>query len=796
MSSRWKRPPAAIERLVDAPPTPWVLTSPDARSLLFVEHAPHPPLADLARPKLKLAGLRIDPACDARHQAAFGTGLVLRELASGRQRRVPLPAGRRVHGLSWAPDGARVAVTLVGGAGLELAVLDVERAELRVLVERVHAVFGSGAEWVPDPRTNRCDALLVSLVPRGRGAPPEKADDGPSVQDARGEVTPLRTHADLLASPHDEALFEHHARSELARLDLATGALVRYDGAGLHLALDAAPCGRFVLVTRAVRPFSYQMGVHGFPQELELFDLESGARRRVLDVPAAENVPIEGVRRGPRALRWHPLASSRLLWLEALDGGDPRTTAPHRDRWMELDVAAHAFEGERDEPLLANGRGAELLRVEHRASALFWFADGERFLAREYDRERRWTRMRLHRRGASEALAVLDDRSVHDRYGDPGGVVLAPLGSGRRVVHEEDGAVLRASEGESDRGARPFLDRQTLADGARVRLFQSGEGEHEGLFSLVRDDAGRARAFLTRHESPLSPPNLRLRRFDAPGFEHATEFADPTPELRGITKELVRYRRADGVELSGTLHLPPDWDGKPLPLVVWAYPYEYVDADTAGQVRETPHAFTRFSGASPLAFVLRGYALLEGASMPVVGPPETMNDTFVEQCVASARAAIEHLAARGVADPARVGIAGHSYGAFLVALLLAHSELFRAGIARSGAYNRTLTPFGFQSERRTLWEARATYLALSPFLDAQRIRAPLLLVHGAEDPNPGTLPLQSERLFHAIKGTGGVARLVVLPHEGHAYRARETVLHVLAEMLGWFDEHVRGAAPK
>ncbi|MBK7874152.1 MAG: S9 family peptidase [Planctomycetes bacterium] len=810
MSARWKLPPDAIARLVDAPATPWVLTAPDARTLLFVEHAAAPALEDVARPKLKLAGLRIDPRTDARHQTAFGTGLVLRDRDGGRERRVELPPGRLVHGFSWSPDGARIATTLVGGEGLELAVLDVATARLAVVVERAHAVFGSGADWIHDPRTGRCDALLVSLVPRGRGAAPalDPARLGPSVQDARGEVTPLRTQADLLASPFDEELFEHHARSELGRVDLgrlefaphggapirpAPDAVVRFDGAALHLALDSAPGGRWAIVTRAVKPFSYQMGVHGFPQELELLDLATGARHPLLGVPAAENVPIEGVRTGPRALRWHPLAPARLVWLEALDGGDPRVAAAHRDRWMELDVDECVLADARGAPLLDPRRaaGRELVRVEHRASALFWFADGERFLAREYDRERRWTRMRLHARGTVSPLAVLDDRSVHDRYGDPGGVLLVPLPSGRRVVHEEDGALLRASEGENERGARPFVDRQVLATGERSRVFESAEGEHEGLHALVRE-AGRAAAFLTRHESPSAPPNLRLRRFDASSFEPVTAFPDPTPELRGIRKELVRYARADGVELSGKLYLPPDWDGAALPLVIWAYPQDYVDPDTAGQVRDTPHAFTRFAGASPLAFVLRGYALLEGASMPIVGPPGTMNDTFVEQSVAYARAAIEHLAARGVADPRRVGIAGHSYGAFLTALLLANCDLFRAGIARSGAYNRTLTPFGFQSERRTLWEARDTYLALSPFLQADRIRAPLLLVHGAEDPNPGTHPLQSERLFHAIKGTGGVARLVSLPHEGHAYRARESVLHVLAEMVEWFDEHVRG----
>ena len=789
MSSAWKRPPVAIERLALAPATPWVLTAPDTRTLLFLEHPAHPELADVARKKVKLAGLRIDPDHDARHQVAFGTGLVLAQRDGGAECRVELPAGRRVQGLSWSPDSRLVALTLVGGAGLALGILDVERARIELVLERLHAVFGEGVEWLPDPGSGECRELLVTLVPLGRGAPPARgaAGEGPSAQDARGEITPLRTHADLLASPADEALFEHHARSEIGRLDLRTGALTRFDGARVHLAVDPAPGARFVLVVCAERPYSYAMTVHGFPQAVELLDLATGARTPLHRAPAAENVPIEGVRAGPRGFRWHPTEPSTLLWLEALDGGDPRAKVEHRDRWMELVIGA---------PGSAElARGRELVRLEHRASALSWFADGERFLARDYDRDRRWTRMRLFRRGAARELGVLDDRSVKDRYSDPGGVLLARTAAGRRVVHEEDGSILRASEGENTAGARPFLDRQRLDSGARVRVFESAKQEYESHHALVIEH-GRARAFLTRHESAASPQNLRLRSAADGAWSAVTRFTDPTPELRRVKKELCKYRRADGVELSGLLHLPPDWDGKPLPLVLWAYPRDFVDPDTAGQVRDTPHAFARFAGPSPLAFVMHGYALLDDASMPVVGLPETMNDTFVEQTLASARAAIEHLAARGICDPARVGIAGHSYGAFLAALLLAHGDLFRAGIARSGAYNRTLTPFGFQSERRTLWEARSSYLSLSPLLDADRIRAPLLLIHGAEDPNPGTHPMQSERLFHAIKGTGGVARLVLLPHEGHAYRARESVLHVLAEMLEWFDAHVRGASAR
>jgi dipeptidyl aminopeptidase/acylaminoacyl peptidase len=442
------------------------------------------------------------------------------------------------------------------------------------------------------------------------------------------------------------------------------------------------------------------------------------------------------------------------------------------------------------------------VRLEHRASAIAWLADPSRVLVREWDRDRRWTRLWNAAVGpAPSPWTLLDDRSANDRYGDPGALLYEPRARGRRIVREREGWIFRIGSGEEEGGARPFLDRERLARDAasplpvRERLFHSGVGEHERPLALLEDERRAITSFVTRHESPLDPPNLRLRRVGAPTdeFERLTEFPDPAPIFRRVKKELVRYARADGVRLSGTLHLPPDWDGRRLPLVVWAYPREFVDADTASQVRGTPHDFTRVGGPSPLFFALRGYAVLEGAEMPVVGHPETMNDAFLEQIGASAAAAIEHLDRLGVCDPARVGVGGHSYGAFMTVALLASTNLFRAGIARSGAYNRTLTPFGFQSERRTLWEAPQSYLKLSPFLEAHRIRAPLLLVHGADDENPGTHPVQSERLFQAIRGTGGTARHVVLPHESHAYRSREAVLCVLREMFDWFDEHVRDA---
>jgi dipeptidyl aminopeptidase/acylaminoacyl peptidase len=772
---RYQLPPREIVELLDAPGAPWLFLAPDASAWLEVAHPPMPSLAEVARPFLRLAGLRIDPAANAQRQLGFGISLALVERATLRRTEFALPAGRRIAAVRWSHRGQAFALALVGSAGTELWVVERGGAELRLLAGGLNAVFGEGFEWLPSG-----DGLLLTLVPRGRGAAPvaPASAEGPRVQEAQGEVTPLRTYQDLLEGPHDDALFEHYATSELALVALAGGEPRRFGAPALYLGTDVATGGEQLLVTRVLRPFSRSQGVYGFPSAIEVLDLEGRLLRRVAELPELRDVPMEGVRTGPRGVQWSPHEPATLLWVEALDGGDPRKQVPARDRWLRHDAPFT------DEP-------REFLRLAQRAAALSWLPDPARVIARQYDRDRRWMRTSLHERSSGAELALIDDRGVRDRYGDPGALVTRVDERGRRILRVEDGWAFRAGEGQEELGKRPFLARERLGEAQREELWRCGEGVYESLVALLEGE--ERESFVTRRESASEPPNLCLRRLGSDESRRLTDFGDPTPLLRKIEKRIVRYARADGVALSGKLYLPPGWNpGTRLPLVLWAYPQDYPDEGTAGQTSGTPHHFTRVSGPSQLFFALAGYAVLDDAALPIVGHPETMNDRFVEQSVASARAAIEHLAQEGIADPGRVGVGGHSYGAYMTAMLLAHCELFRAGIARSGAYNRTLTPFGFQAERRTLWEAPESYLKLSPFLEAAKIKAPLLLVHGAEDQNPGTLPIQSERLFQALKGTGGRVRYVSLPHEGHGYRARESVLHVVWEMLRWFDLHVKG----
>jgi dipeptidyl aminopeptidase/acylaminoacyl peptidase len=781
----WKQPPPEVVAIVDAPSPPAVLPSPDGQRLALVERPELPPLSEVARPWVGLAGARIDAATNAHLRIGHSTGLSLRGLGAEAPQVVALPAGARLGDVRWSHTSRRLAFTLTRDDGVDLYVVDCTAAAEELVPRRVaqglNGVFGDGFDWMPDG-----ERLLVQLVDGERGERPERplVPLGPSVQETQGTSTPVRTYQDLLTDPHDEALFEWLGATRLVLVDASDGSASDVGARGLIAAVDVSPDGRHVLVETLERPFSYLQPAFAFPTRVELWRAEGGLERVLARLPAQENVPIQGVPTGPRAHAWQQSAPATLVWLEALDGGDPRQAADWRDQWYAL---AAPFEGE----------ARPLLRTQHRARGLVWLRDGRHVLAGDFDRDRRWTRTGLYDLEApEEPLRWLDDRSVNDRYGDPGAVQTELDERGARVVRQDGPWIYRAGAGDAPGGARPFLDRQRLDDATTERLWRCAPGSYESL-ELVQASASEQKPrILTVYETPDEVPNWRLRDLERDTIQALTDFEDPTPQLRGITKELVTYARADGVELSATLYLPAGHEaGTRLPLVVWAYPLEFNDPATAGQVRGSPHRFTRIGGTSHLLWLTQGYAVMDNATMPIVGDPETMNDTFVEQVVASAQAAIDKAVELGVADATRVGVGGHSYGAFMTANLLAHCDLFKAGVARSGAYNRTLTPFGFQSERRTLWEAPEAYARVSPFFHAEKIDEPLLLIHGEKDSNSGTFPMQSERLFAAIKGNGGHARLVLLPHEDHGYRARESTLHALAEMIEWFDTHVKAPVP-
>lgn len=774
----YQTPPQEVIDIVDAMPEPSVSLSPDAKWMLYVDRNSMPDIADLARRMVGVAGMRIDPIANGGFQTDYFRGLTVRQRESNAQTRIPVAEPARIATISWSHDSQSFVFANVTESGTQLWWVSIDKPEQPIqLTDRLSSVLGS-IEWMPDGKR-----VLCNLVPSLRGpepAPP-KAPKGPNIQESFGNVSPIRTYQDLLSSAYDEQLFEYYGTSQLAILQANAPAIEIGKPALIDLA-SVSPDGNHLLITTLHRPFSYLLTAGSFPQTIQVWNLEGKMLYQVADVPLEENIPIEGVRTGPRSVNWRAGYSATLVWTEALDDGDPRKKVPYRDQIKTLSA-----------PFTDTPR--DLIRLEHRYGGLASFPKASWLMATEMDRDRRWVRSLLYDTDQPDQKPkIVVDRSVRDRYGDPGRMLFKSDKTGFPVAQQIGAWVWLAGQGASPEGNLPFLDRKNLETLETQRLWRCTAGTLESVASMLSTDETDKPSFITRRESPTSPLNYYLRDLVAKSDVALTAFKDPTPQIRGIQKQIVQYRRADGVPLSATLYLPANYvEGTRLPLIVWAYPLEFNDASTAGQVSANPSEFTRIAGLSHLTLLTQGYAVMDDATMPVIGDPETMNDTFIEQIVGAAKAAIDKAVEMGVADGSRVGVGGHSYGAFMTANLLAHSNLFRGGIARSGAFNRTLTPFGFQSERRPLWDAKEVYASVSPFMHADKIKTPILFVHGENDNNSGTFPIQSQRMFQAVKGNGGTTRLVMLPHESHGYRARQSVLHTQYEMIAWMNQFVRDA---
>ncbi|MEP7214323.1 MAG: prolyl oligopeptidase family serine peptidase [Acidobacteriota bacterium] len=780
----YKQPPKEILDVLNAPAVPATSIAPTRDRIALLTPLRYPPISELAQPMLRVAGLRINPNNNGQHRQPYFVSLSLRNVSDGKEKAVVLPPGTKLISPVWSPDGKYIAAGNMTPTGIELWVVDTATGKAsKIRGVLVNTAFG-GFSW-EDSRT-----ISATLVPTKRAAPPAYQNltpTEPNIQETAGRTGAVQTFQDLLKSPNDENLFEYYATSQIALIDI--GGKVRYIGTpAIYDSADFSPDGKYILVTRIKRPFSYLYPYNRFPKTVEVWDMGGNIVKLIADVPLQDNLPVQGVPVGPRSVGWIPTEPATLVWAEALDGGDPRKKVTPRDRLVKL---AAPF----------SSKASELLKTEQRyqgrifgeRDGLMWFFDYNR------DTQRRRIFMTDYRNTAN--VKLVSDTNVNDRYADIGQPVMKLLPTGTSVIRQSGDDIFMTGNGASPDGDRPFLRRMNLKSLKSEEIFRSGADKYETVAAVVNDDGSQ---FITRRESISEPPNLYMHMRCPPNTnclavydKQLTDFKDPVPVLRGIKKQLVKYKRADGVDLSFTMYLPPNYkEGTRLPTVVWAYPLEFTDSSTAGQVSGSTNRFTQIGGISHLFFLLQGYAVLDETTMPIVGDPETVNDTFVKQIVDSARAAIDKGVEMGVVDPERVGVGGHSYGAFMTANLLAHSDLFRAGIARSGAYNRTLTPFGFQSERRTFWEAPDLYAKVSPFFYANKINEPILLIHGEADNNQGTYPMQSERLFAAISGTGGTARLVMLPLEAHGYAAQESTQHVLYEMINWFDKYVKNAKPR
>jgi dipeptidyl aminopeptidase/acylaminoacyl peptidase len=751
--------------------------------MALLERANLPPIAELAEPDLKLASYRINPRNNgqANSRTQWLTGLSLQDVAGGGARAIPLPAGTRFTAPSWSPDGQRLAFLVDRPAGLELWLADVATGKARRLTAPIvnAAVTGPAFAWMPDSR-----GLLVRTVPAGRGPTPAAlADPAPIVQVNEGRTAPVRTYQDLLRNAGDERLFDHYFTAQPLLVSAADGSSRKVGAAGVYLGASPSPDGRYLLLTRVKRPYSYNVPASLFPTEVLITDLAGRTVKQLADLPLRDDVPpqFDAVAPGPRSAQWRADKPATVAWVEAQDGGDARKPAPVRDRLLELAA-----------PFTAPPR--TLADMKDRFAGVIWGKDNAAIAVTQWWNDRRESRILLD--PAAGTSRVMLTRNFQDRYNDPGQPVTTVNAAGRPVLlFASDGrSIFQSGAGARREGEFPFLDRMDLTDGKATRLWQSAAPFYEDVVAVLDNEGKR---LVTRRESRTAPPNLFVRTVGTDQPRSLTSFPDPAPQLAGVTQQLITYKRKDGVDLSGTLYLPAGYDKTrdgPLPLVMWAYPTEFTDPRVAGQVVDTDNRFTRPAGISHLFLLTQGYAVLDDPKMPIVGADgKEANDTYIEQLTASAEAAVDAVVKLGVASRDRIAVGGHSYGAFMTANLLAHSDLFRTGIARSGAYNRTLTPFGFQAEQRTYWEAVDTYTKMSPFTFAPKIKEPILLIHGEADDNSGTFPVQSERFYAALKGAGANVRYVVLPYEAHGYRGRESVGHTLWEMTSWLDRHLKPA---
>ena len=778
----YQKPSNEILELVDVPLAPSVLMDNKKENMVLLYRDAYKTIEELSRQELRLGGLRIDPVTNIGSRTTYYNKIEIKQLSeeNGEVKEVEgLPDTPKISNLTWSPDQYKMAFTNTTSTGVELWVVDLATATAKQLSEaRINANMGDVINWFKNS-----ESILVKMISPEKEAlidVKSAIPNGPTISVADGKKAQNRTYQDLLQNKNDEHNFEQLALSELHQVNL-DGSSEVWMGSAMYSSISFSPNGDYVMISVVEKPFSYLVPYYRFPNTSTVYTRGAEKVETVLEVPLIEDLPkgFMAVRKGRRNLEWRSDRPATLVFAEALDEGDPENEVEYRDELFQLEAPF-------------NGTPVPLLKTINRFADIQW---GNEEVAVAMDR---WWNSRntltylFNPSDASIEPEILFDRNYQDRYSDPGRFVTQRNAYGSRVLSIHKNKLYLLGSGYSEKGQFPFLDQMNLKDKEIKRLYQSEYTDR--LENLSQFDVEENR-LLVRIESPTDYPNYYFRDLKKETLQQITAFENPFKSIQNVHKEVIHYKRDDGLELSGTLYLPVGYDMEnkvKAPMILWAYPREYKDKSSAGQTTANPNRFTYPSYGSMIYWVSKGYVILDGAAFPIVGEgDEEPNDSFRKQLVANAKAAIDAVDEMGYIDRSKVACGGHSYGAFMVANLLSHSDLFAAGIARSGAYNRTLTPFGFQSEERSYWEAPEVYYTMSPFMHADKMLTPLLLIHGEADNNSGTYPLQSTRYFNALKGLGATVRLVMLPKESHGYRARESILHMLWEQDQWLEKYVK-----
>ena len=778
----YQKPPKEILELVDAPLAPSVWIDSNGENVVLFYRDAYKSIAELSEAELRLGGLRINPKTNIGSRTRFYNNIKVKKASEKDARQVAgIPSNPRLSNFTISPNQKMVAFLNTVEDGVQLWLADIENGTATQLSNlKVNANMGNPINWFKDG-----SALLVNVIPKDRKElinTDEAVPDGPTITVSDGEKAQNRTYQDLLSSPNDEFNFEQLALSEIKKISL-DGKVADFLPTAMYDELDFSPDGNYVMVNTIKRPFSYIVPYNRFPFETNIYSKEGKLIKKVNDVPLNEVEPkgFMATRMGKRRMDWRADKPATIYWAEALDKGDPEVKVDYRDAVYQLEAPF-------------NGKEKLLLKTINRYSGITWGNDNLAIASDYWWNDRNTKSYLFNPSNASETPKIIFDRNYQDRYNDPGNFVTARNDFDERVLEMVDGNAFLMGDGFSDKGQFPFVDEFNLKTQKTKRIYQSEYTDKlENLNSAIDMKKGK---ILVRIESQNEYPNYYFRNIKKKNdLTPVTSFENPFKSIQNVHKEVITYKRDDGLELEGTLYLPIGYDKEKkekMPMLLWAYPREFKDKNSASQNTTNPNEFIYPYYGSPIYWVTQGYVVLDDAAFPIVGEgDEEPNDTFRTQLVGNAKAAIDAVDKMGYIDRNRVGVGGHSYGAFMVANLLSHSDLFAAGIARSGAYNRTLTPFGFQSEERSYWDSPETYNTMSPFMHADKMKTPLLLIHGEADNNSGTYPLQSERYFNALKGLGATARLVMLPKESHGYSAKESILHVLWEQDQWLDKYVK-----
>jgi dipeptidyl aminopeptidase/acylaminoacyl peptidase len=779
----YQKPSQEILDLVDVPLAPSVLLDNNKEYMVLLYRDAYSTIAELSKKEMRLGGLRIDPATNIGSRIRYYNQIEIKNITQKEaviKTVTGLPENPLIANLTWSPDQKKMAFTQTTPEGVEIWVLNIAEATAKKLTKpSANANMGDVINWFEDSQ-----ALLVKMVSSDRKPLIDVGNAvpaGPTISVADGKKAQNRTYQDLLQNPNDEHNFEQLALSEIHKVSL-DGSSEAWLPSAMYEGISFSPNGAYVMVNAVEKPFSYLVPYYRFPSTTTIYTQDASKVENVLKVPLIEDLPkgFMATRTGRRNMNWRSDKPSTLVFVEALDGGDPETKVEYRDEVFQLEAPF-------------NGTPVSLLKTLNRYSYIQWGDDQTAIAIDRWWNTRNTKTYVFNPSDAGQEVPVLHDRNYQDQYSNPGRFVTERNDMGSYVLSMDGSKVYLIGSGYSKEGQFPFLDQLDLHTMKTKRLYQSEYTDR--LENLSEYDAEKKK-LLVRIESPSDFPNYYFRELKKGKLEQITAFENPFKSLQNVHKEVITYKRNDGLELSGTLYLPVGYDmekKEKAPMILWAYPREYKDKSSAGQTTANPNRFTYPSYGSAIYWVAKGYVVLDGAAFPIVGEGEKEpNDSFREQLVANARAAIDAVDQLGYIDRNKVACGGHSYGAFMVANLLSHCDLFAAGIARSGAYNRTLTPFGFQSEERNYWEAPEVYYTMSPFMHADKMKTPLLLIHGEADNNSGTYPLQSTRYFNALKGLGATVRLVMLPRESHGYRAKESILHMLWEQDQWLEKYVKG----